>query len=44
MRQFRENGKEKAMEEINASLPVISARGSQDDISVAGIILKIKKQ
>jgi hypothetical protein len=40
MRQFRENGSQKAVQEIQSSLPIISARGSQDDISVAGIIFK----
>jgi len=40
MRSILENGKEKAIEEIRSSLPVISQRGSQDDISVAGIINK----
>jgi serine/threonine protein phosphatase PrpC len=35
---FQSEGKEKAVEEIRTSLPEISQKGSQDDISVAGII------
>jgi len=41
MDKSKDNNKRKVVKEIQSSLPIISARGSQDDISVAGIIYKV---
>lgn len=35
---FHEKGLEKGKEELKAYLPNLSAKGSQDDISIAGIM------
>ncbi|NEW84505.1 MAG: protein phosphatase 2C domain-containing protein [Mariniphaga sp.] len=39
MKLFAENGIQKGVEELQAYLPNLSAKGSQDDISIAGIIV-----
>ncbi len=39
LKLFNENGLEKAKEELKAYLPNLSAKGSQDDISIAGILM-----
>jgi serine/threonine protein phosphatase PrpC len=40
MKLFEEKGLNKGIEELQAYLPNLSVKGSQDDISIAGIIIK----